>query len=111
MRAPGGGILHDQRVVLAQAVGVGERRPADRARLRDGRSRGGRIAAVRVGVAAAGARQPEGLQVAAHGAALQLLRLGEPDPAVGAATGAWYSARSGPDLRTNQLHASPRPRD
>jgi hypothetical protein len=81
MRAPGGGVLHDQRVVLAQAVGVGEQRTADRARLRDGRSRGGRIAAVRVGAAAAGARQPEGLKVAAHGAALQLLRLGAPDPA------------------------------
>jgi hypothetical protein len=35
MRAPGSGVLHDQRVVLAQAVGVGEQRSADRARLRD----------------------------------------------------------------------------
>jgi hypothetical protein len=47
--------------------GVGEQGLADRAGLRDGRGGGGRLAAVRVRVAAAGAGQPEGLQVTAHG--------------------------------------------
>ena len=65
--ASGGGVLHDQRVVLAQVVGVGEQRLADRAGLGDGRGGGGGLAPVRVRVAGAGSGQPEGPQVAAHG--------------------------------------------
>ena len=67
VRASGGGVLHDQRVVLAQVVGVGEQRLADRAGLGDGRGGGGRPAPARVGVTGAGSGQPEGPQVAADG--------------------------------------------
>jgi hypothetical protein len=67
MGASGGGVLHDQCVALAEAVGAGEQRPADRAGLRDGRGGRGWLAVVRVGVAATGTGQAEGLQVAAHG--------------------------------------------
>jgi hypothetical protein len=65
--ASGGGVLDDLRVVLGQAVGVGEQRPADRAGLGDGGGRRGRPAVVRTRVAAAGAGRPEGPQVEADG--------------------------------------------